>query len=66
VVERRGGDVDDDRVVKRSATLDDSVPDCEPRPKRRDRSEEPVGVDSGINLQLDTEVEVRFVERERP
>jgi RimK family alpha-L-glutamate ligase len=29
-IERVGGDVDDDRVARRSTQLDDSVPDCKP------------------------------------
>jgi RimK family alpha-L-glutamate ligase len=38
-IERAGGEVDDDRVRELSATLDDSVPACKPRPSAIGRSE---------------------------
>jgi RimK family alpha-L-glutamate ligase len=43
-IELGGGDVDHDHVAELSATLDDSVPDCKPRPKRHDEGAEPVVV----------------------
>ncbi|MFB6295947.1 MAG: RimK/LysX family protein [Halobacteriales archaeon] len=38
-IERAGGEADDGRVRELSATLDDSVPACKPRPSRVGRSE---------------------------
>jgi RimK family alpha-L-glutamate ligase len=43
-IELGGGRVDDQRVRELSSTLDDSIPSCKPRPKRREPRGEPVVV----------------------
>jgi RimK family alpha-L-glutamate ligase len=41
-VERAGGRVDDETVTELARTLDDSTPDCMPRPTRTERADRPV------------------------